>query len=88
MNYSSVALEKIPEAIVEANSLLVDSISGATVTSAAIVSAVREALTEAGLDPASFEKIRVYLGGFGFILENPGSCKRSRLPGSAVLSAV
>ena len=52
----SVASEKIPEAIVEANSLLVDSISGATVTSAAIVSAVREALTEAGLDPASFEK--------------------------------
>ena len=52
----SVAAEKIPEAIEETNSLLVDSVSGATVTSVAITTAVREALTEAGLDPAKFEK--------------------------------
>lgn len=51
----SVAVEKLPDAIVEANSLLVDSISGATVTSVAITTAVREALTSAGLDPAAFE---------------------------------
>ena len=51
----SVAVEKLPEAIVETNSLLVDSISGATVTSTAIVSAVREALTKGGLDPEVFE---------------------------------
>ena len=51
----SVAVEKLPGAIVEANSLLVDGISGATVTSTAIKTAVREALTKAGLDPAAFE---------------------------------
>ena len=51
----SVAVEKLPGAIVEANSLLIDGISGATVTSTAIKTAVREALTKAGLDPAVFE---------------------------------
>ena len=52
----TVAVEKLPDAIVESNSILVDSISGATVTSVAITAAVREALTSAGLDPAVFEK--------------------------------
>ena len=51
----SVAVEKLPAAIIEANSLLVDSISGATVTSTAIKTAIREALTSAGFDPAIFE---------------------------------
>ena len=51
----SVAAEKLPGAIVDANSLLVDGISGATVTSNAIKTAVREALTKGGLDPAAFE---------------------------------
>ena len=51
----SVAVEELPGAIVEANSILVDSISGATVTSNAIKDAVRQALTEAGLDPTVFE---------------------------------
>ena len=51
----SVAAEKLPGAIVDANSLLVDGISGATVTSTAIKTAVREALTKAGFDPAVFE---------------------------------
>ncbi len=51
----SVAVEKLPGAIVDANSLLVDGISGATVTSTAIKNAVREALGKAGLDAAAFE---------------------------------
>lgn len=41
------ALEDIPEAIVEANSVDVDSISGATVTSEAIMEAVEKALADA-----------------------------------------
>ncbi len=51
----SVAVEKLPGEIVEANSLMVDGISGATVTSTAIKTAVREALVKAGIDPAPFE---------------------------------
>ena len=50
----SVAVEKLPAAIVEANSIEVDGITGATVTSTAIKTAVTEALTAAGFDPANF----------------------------------
>ena len=51
----SVAVEQLPGQIVEANSILVDSISGATVTSDAIKTAVRQALTDGGLDVSVFE---------------------------------
>ena len=51
----SKAVEKLPGAIVAANSLLVDDISGATVTSTAIKNGVREALEKCGIDPAAFE---------------------------------
>ncbi len=51
----SVAVEQLPGTIVETNSLLVDGISGATVTSTAIKTAVREALLSANLDPTVFE---------------------------------
>ena len=51
----SVAVEQLPGQIVEANSILVDSISGATVTSKAIKDAVRQAITDAGLDVSVFE---------------------------------
>ena len=51
----SVAVEKIPGAIVENNSILVDGISGATVTSDAIKDAVRMALEESGFDVDVFE---------------------------------
>ena len=51
----TVAVEKLPGAIVEANSIAVDGIAGATVTSAAIFNAIREALSSAGIDPAPFE---------------------------------
>ena len=50
----SVAVEKLPGAIVEANSIEVDGISGATVSSTAIKTAVREALTAMGFDPANY----------------------------------
>ena len=50
----SVAVEKLPGAIVEANSLEVDAITGATVTSTAIKTAVAEALTSLGFDPAAY----------------------------------
>ncbi len=51
----SVAVEQLPGQIVEANSILVDSISGATVTSEAIKTAVRQALEDGGLDVSVFE---------------------------------
>ena len=51
----SVAVEKLPAAIVAANSLLVDDITGATVTSTAIKNGVREALGKAGFDVEYFE---------------------------------
>lgn len=51
----SVAVEELPGAMVEANSIMVDGIAGATVTSEAIKTAVKAALEDAGLDPAAFE---------------------------------
>lgn len=51
----SVAVEQLPEKIVESNSILVDGVSGATVTSTAIKTAIREALTSAGIDASAFE---------------------------------
>ena len=44
------AIEKIPAAIVAAQSLAVDTVTGATVTSKAILAAAEQALTEAGAD--------------------------------------
>lgn len=55
------ALEQIPAAIVEAQSTAVDTVSGATITSQAIIDATNAALTSAGVDvsamaaPASSE---------------------------------
>lgn len=50
----SVAVEELPGRIVEAQSVDVDGISGATETSRAIKTAVAAALAEAGVDPAGF----------------------------------
>lgn len=52
----TVAVEQIPGAMVEANSILVDAVAGATVTTDAIKEGVRSALTAAGLDVSVFEK--------------------------------
>ena len=51
----SVAVEKLPGAIVDANSIAVDGIAGATVTSNAIKDAVKQALADSGIDTAPFE---------------------------------
>ena len=51
----SVAVEQLPGAIVAANSIAVDGIAGATVTSDAIKDAIRQALADAGIDAAPFE---------------------------------
>jgi len=50
------ALEKLPEAIIAAQSLQVDTIAGATRTSEGILAAVKDALTKANVDVAQFEK--------------------------------
>lgn len=49
------ALEKIPAAIVAHNTLAVDTVSGATNTSAAIVAAVEDAIKQAGGDLETFQ---------------------------------
>ena len=48
------AVDALPDAIVAAQSLDVDSVSGATVTSTAIREAAAAALTSGGIDPANF----------------------------------
>ncbi len=55
LGIGSIAVDELPGAIVDANSLMVDGIAGATVTSDAIKNAVREALTKSEIDPAVFE---------------------------------
>ena len=51
----SVAIEQLPQAMVESDSILVDGVATATVTSDALKAAVRSALEDAGLDPAAYE---------------------------------
>ena len=51
----TVAVDQIPGAMVAANSILVDAVTGATVTTDAIKEGARAALLAAGLDPAAFE---------------------------------
>ena len=50
----SLAVEQLPAKIVEAQSVEIDGIAGATMTSNAIKTAVAAALAEAGIDPANF----------------------------------
>lgn len=52
---SDAAVEMIPKAIVENQSLLVDAVAGATMTGDAIILAVRDALTKKGIDLTPFE---------------------------------
>ena len=55
----SVAIEEMPVEMVDANSVEVDGISGATVTSQAIIAAATSALAEAGLSPDDLEVIEI-----------------------------
>ncbi|MBG9989201.1 FMN-binding protein [Aerococcaceae bacterium DSM 111176] len=57
--YSDQALEEIPAAIVEANSTDVEVISGASVTSNAIIDAVNQAVDEKGIALAAVEETDV-----------------------------
>lgn len=50
------ALEQTPKKIVELQSVAVDAVSGATLTSRAIIRAVSKAIAEAGGDTSAFEK--------------------------------
>lgn len=50
----SYALERLPEAIVAEQTVYADTISGATASSNAIISAVKDALNEAGADMSVF----------------------------------
>ena len=52
----SYAIERIPAAIVENQTAGVDGVSGATATSNAILSAVRDALNAAGADMAIYNR--------------------------------
>lgn len=48
-------MEGVPAAIVAANSLAVDAVAGATLTSNGILEAVEAALTAAGVDPSAYK---------------------------------
>ena len=52
----SVAAQQLPGKIYETQSLLVDSIAGATISSDAIKAAIANALTAGGFDPKVFER--------------------------------
>ena len=52
---SDPAVEGVPAAIVAANSLAVDAVAGATLTSNGILEAVEAALTAAGVDPSAYK---------------------------------
>ncbi|SFG63775.1 FAD-dependent oxidoreductase [Oribacterium sp. WCC10] len=54
---ATAALEQIPEAIVKAGSPVVDAVTGATITSDAIMEAVKQAITEAGGNPEDFAAV-------------------------------
>ena len=54
MGIGSIAVAELPSKIVEAQSVEIDGIAGATMTSNAIKTAVAAALAEAGIDPANF----------------------------------
>lgn len=49
------AIRKIPAVIVENQTLAVDTMTGATVTRAALLAAVADCITQAGADPAAFQ---------------------------------
>ncbi|MCF0115981.1 MAG: FAD-dependent oxidoreductase, partial [Erysipelotrichaceae bacterium] len=56
---SDPAIEQIPAAIVESQSLGIDVVTGATITSDAIIEAVADAVTQAGGDAEALKKVEV-----------------------------
>lgn len=57
------AAPKLAESIVEAQSLKVDSVSGATITSTAVLTATENALSQAGIDIAAWKEKEVVKNG-------------------------
>ncbi|WP_432409299.1 ABC transporter substrate-binding protein [Wukongibacter sp. M2B1] len=53
-NIGTIAIEKIPQRIIEAQSLDVDIVSGATLTSKGIINGVANSLKAAGVDPLKY----------------------------------
>lgn len=53
---SDPAIERVPQAIVDGQSIAVDTVSGATVTSSAILAAVKTALLDAGASEEAISK--------------------------------
>ena len=53
-NIGTLAVDQLPASIFEANSLAVDSVTGATITSTAIKNAAAQAIENAGFDPSNF----------------------------------
>ena len=60
---SDPAIEKIPVSIVENQSVAVDVVAGATVTSNAILEATKEALLAAGMDVEAFSAVKETVAG-------------------------
>ena len=56
---SDLAISSIPEKIVETQSLAVDVVSGATITSNAIIEAVTKCLTKAGFDIEALKNVTI-----------------------------
>ena len=83
----SVAVEKLPAAIVEANSLEVDGVTGATVSSSAIKAAVSEALTAMGFDPASYQGAAVAAAPAEPAAAGSGAMKVQTMSGVTVMHA-
>ncbi|MGI6687337.1 MAG: flavocytochrome c [Christensenellales bacterium] len=54
---SDTAFETVPQAIIAEQSVMVDTVTGATKTSQAIIDAVKNALEKGGLNLADYEKI-------------------------------
>ena len=50
-----MAIEQLPQTIIDAQSVAVDGVSGATFTSDAIIAGVKDCLTQAGADMSKFE---------------------------------
>ncbi|MCR4817341.1 MAG: flavocytochrome c [Fretibacterium sp.] len=55
----SVAIERMPEAMVRGNTIMVDGVSGATLSSTGILKAAEAALKAAGVDPAKYKAAAV-----------------------------
>lgn len=72
----SLAVESLPEAIVAAQSTQVDIVGSATVSSGAILEAVNDALSKAGVDPASLVPVKA---------EAPAEAKDAELEADVVV---